>query len=492
MFESVTDGITVSDMDGKIVQMNEAVVRMHGYNSKAELIGRSAFELIAEKDHARAMENMKRTLDDGFLKNMEYTFLTRNGSEFPAGLSSAVIRDTSGELTGFIAVTKDITERKRAEEELREERDKVRRYLNVADVMLVSIDGNQEVSLINRKGCELLGCKEERVIGRNWFDNFIPRRVRNEALSIYYKLMNGENNSIEYSESPVLTKSAGETFIVWHNAVLTDEAGKIVGVLYSGEDITERRLLQSKMAEYQELDILKTNLLSTVSHELRTPLTIIKGYSTMLLDYDWRLDAGEKSGHLRLIDRATDRLTDLVDHLLDMSRLDAGLLKLEKLPVNISKLLKNAVAEAELGEHKRRIQLRIDGKLPGVNIDARRIREVLDNLIDNAIKYSDEGSGVLIEAKADESELVISVVDRGIGIAAEDLEKVFDRMYRIEQRLSADPGGMGLGLALCKALVEEHNGRIWVESRVGEGSTFYFTLPLIIEEGNNGEKHSSE
>ena len=403
-----------------------------------------------------------------------------------------LLRESAGLRRRIAELEQSETESRQAEEELRKERDKAQQYLDVADVMLVAIDGNQEVNLINRKGCELLGCKEERVIGRNWFDNFLPERVRNEALSIYYKLMNGEKNSTEYSESPVLTRPAGETFIVWHNTILTDEAGKIVGVLCSGEDITERRLLQSKMAEYEELNIMKTNLLSTVSHELRTPLAIIKGYSTMLLDYDRRLDAREKSRHLRSIDKATDRLTDLVDHLLDMSRLDAGLLKLEKMPVNISKLIKNAVAETKLRERKRRIQLCIGGKLPGVNIDARRIREVLDNLIDNAIKYSDEGSGVVIAAKADESELVISITDRGIGIPAEDLEKVFDRMYRIEQRLSADPGGMGLGLALCKALVEEHDGRIWVESRVGEGSTFYFTLPLTCEEGNNGEKSSSD
>ena len=118
MFESVTGGITVSDLDGNIVQVNEAVVRMHGYDNKEELIGLSAFELIAEKDHARAEENLKRTAEDGYVRNIEYTFLRRDGGEFPAELSAAVLRDTSGSPTGFIAITEDITERKKIEEQL--------------------------------------------------------------------------------------------------------------------------------------------------------------------------------------------------------------------------------------------------------------------------------------------------------------------------------------------------------------------------------------
>jgi two-component system sensor histidine kinase VicK len=120
----------------------------------------------------------------------------------------------------------------------------------------------------------------------------------------------------------------------------------------------------------------------------------------------------------------------------------------------------------------------IRDRLPRVNIDAKRIRQVLDNIIDNAVKYSNEGSSVVIELIKDGEKLQVSVADEGIGIPAENLEKVFDRMYRLEQRLSTDPGGMGLGLALCKALVEAHDGQIWVASQVDEGSTFCFTIPM--------------
>jgi len=249
-------------------------------------------------------------------------------------------------------------------------------------------------------------------------------------------------------------------------------------ILGSCMDVTEHRQLQKKMVEYEELNKLKTNLLSTVSHELRTPLATIKGYSTMLVDYDPRLEPEEKRGYLVSIDRATDRLTELVDHLLDMSRLEAGLLKLDKVPTGVSKLIERAVEETQFRAPVRKIVLNLRKRLPGVNIDAKRIRQVLDNLIDNAIKYSEEETEVVVSAQRVGGELLISITDQGIGIPAGELPRVFDRMYRIEQRLAQDPGGLGLGLALCKGMVEAHGGRIWMESQEGKGSACSFTLPL--------------
>lgn len=240
----------------------------------------------------------------------------------------------------------------------------------------------------------------------------------------------------------------------------------------------ERKQMEKRLVEYEELDKLKSGLLSTVSHELRTPLAIIKGYSTMLLDYDRRLGQDEKEQYLESIDRATDRLTELVDHLLDMSLLEAGLLKLDKKPTSISKLIHEVVAEAKLRAPNHEIVNSQRQRLPRPEVDARRIRQVLDNLIDNAVKYSGEGTRIVVEARQTGQELLTSVADQGIGIPGDELERVFDRMYRLEQRPTPEVGGVGLGLAICKGLVEAHGGRIWAESELGKGSTFYFSLPL--------------
>ncbi len=147
------------------------------------------------------------------------------------------------------------------------------------------------------------------------------------------------------------------------------------------------------------------------------------------------------------------------------------------------------MAEAQLRAHEHNIVSHGRNKLPRLNIDAKRIREVLDNLIDNAVKYSGQGTEVMVSARRTRQKLLISVADQGIGIPSDELEKVFDRMYRIEQRLAPQTGGIGLGLPICKGLVKAHGGRIWVESEVGKGSTFYFTLPIKTKAGrqNHGK-----
>ena len=136
-----------------------------------------------------------------------------------------------------------------------------------------------------------------------------------------------------------------------------------------------------------------------------------------------------------------------------------------------------AVAETKLRAPEHTIVAQLEKTLPKIKVESRRIRQVLDNLIDNAIKYSKEGTAVLIRGRQEGKELIISVKDQGIGIPTHELTRIFDRMYRIEQRLAPDVGGIGLGLAICKGLVEAHSGRIWADSEPGKGSTFYFTLP---------------
>ncbi len=234
----------------------------------------------------------------------------------------------------------------------------------------------------------------------------------------------------------------------------------------------------------EEMDQLKSDLLSMVSHELRTPLSTIKGYSTMLLEYNGRLENEERNKSLESIDRATDRLVGVVDQLLEMSRMDAGLLKLEKELVDPAALIEQAVAEARLREPDQRLEADVPPDLPLVSMDVNRIRQVLDNLIDNALKYATDAKGFTVSARRREGELVFCVADHGPGIPAGELQTIFDRMYRIKERQRPAVHGLGLGLSICKGLVEAHGGRIWAESQPGEGSQFYFTLPLGAQEAN--------
>ncbi len=174
---------------------------------------------------------------------------------------------------------------------------------------------------------------------------------------------------------------------------------------------------------------------------------------------------------------ATDRTTELINHLLDISELEAGMAHMDRAPSKIEWLISKAVARARTKSPEHQLRAELKGDLPILLIDTRRIQQVLNNLLDNAIKYSAKDTEVVVRAAAKPEEVEISVTDQRKGIPAGEVTKIFERMHHLEHKLPEDPGGMRLGLHLCKALVEMHGGHIWGESAPGKGSTFHFTLP---------------
>lgn len=226
-----------------------------------------------------------------------------------------------------------------------------------------------------------------------------------------------------------------------------------------------------------EADRLKTDLLNTVSHELRTPLAAIKGFSTTLIMYGDRLEAEERTSFLEEIDQAADRLTELVDNLLQLSRLESGTLQMVHEPVALSAVLVRTVEDVHRRHPHRRITPAIAADLPPVTGDARRLGQVVANLLDNAVKYSPDGGAIEVAAHTEPGGLTFSVTDHGLGIPTDSQARVFERFYRVETGPARDIGGTGLGLAICRLIVEAHGGRIGVVSREGAGSTFSVFLP---------------
>ena len=213
---------------------------------------------------------------------------------------------------------------------------------------------------------------------------------------------------------------------------------------------------QAREAEYfKELDKLRTELLANISHELRTPLASIKGFATMLLEYEDRLKKQEKQEYLETIDKNADRLVELIEQLLEMSRLEAGMLSINKKPTNIGRICREAIAEARVRSGVHHFTLDIPSKLPRVNADSRRVRQVLDNTIDNSIKYSDDGTEVNLTLRQKGDELIFTVTDHGTGIPEKDLPRVFNRMFHSPKKSGVT--GVGLGLSICKGLVEAHS-----------------------------------
>jgi K+-sensing histidine kinase KdpD len=234
-----------------------------------------------------------------------------------------------------------------------------------------------------------------------------------------------------------------------------------------------------KVSALKEMDRLKTELLSTVSHELRTPLGSIKGYATTLLTHERRLRREERREFLEIIDSEADRLRELIENLLDMSRLEAGVLRIDRQPVKLGRVAEEATRKVQLAATEHEIVLDWPADDQVVLADPRRLYQVLHNLLTNAVKYSPGGGRIELIGEFGPRELTVSVRDRGLGMPRAELDRIFERFHRIGGEVSQRIGGTGLGLAISKGLIEAHSGRIWAESEgEGRGSTFCFTLPL--------------
>lgn len=229
----------------------------------------------------------------------------------------------------------------------------------------------------------------------------------------------------------------------------------------------------------EEADRVKSLLLSTVSHELRTPLATIKGNTSLLLQHHDRIPSEQFIDHLRDIDEETDKLTELISSLLEMSRIEAGMLHIQSQSIDLVDVLRGAVDAARLRLRNHTLELSCRARSITAYGDARRIEQVVANLVDNAAKYSPVGTPIAVRVAKRDKEVIVSVKDRGKGIEPEYLERIFERFYQIGNSRDSGRHGIGLGLAICRGLIEAQGGRIWVESRVGQGSTFYFSLPIV-------------
>ena len=251
--------------------------------------------------------------------------------------------------------------------------------------------------------------------------------------------------------------------------------------------------LQEALERAHEADKVKSLLLSTVSHELRTPLATIKGNTSLLREHHHQMTPQMLAEHLRDIEEEADKLTELIDNLLDMSRIEAGILHIRREAVDLKHVLEATVSAGQVRHSDHPIRLNLPTHLPMGFGDARRLEQIVANLLDNAAKFSPPGKPIEVRAVSEEDEVVISVRDYGIGIPADQLERIFDRFYQISDRGDAYRHGIGLGLAICRGLVEAHKGRIWVESTVGEGSTFSFSVPIATPERlYEGGRHESD
>jgi PAS domain S-box-containing protein len=386
----------------------------------------------------------------------------------------------------ILIVINDVTELKRAEDAIILEKERAQSYLDIAGVMLVVINADQNVSLINRKGSQILGYNESEVIGKNWFDSFIPPETKELVKTTFSKLMNGKIDETKYFENEIVTKSGEKRFIAWHNTLLQDYNNRITGTLSSGEDITDRRnaelATQKYMLELKELNAQKDRLFSIISHDLRSPFTGLLGYSEMLVDDFDEMERDEIKTHIAAIKEISENIFVHLSNLLEWSRLQRGKIKINPEKLTLNTIIKDIVELMMPNAGKKEISLitEVDENI-FVNADQSMLNSILQNLISNAIKFTYEKGTIRIRANIKNDFVEIIVADSGIGMTDEEINKVFKIDASYTTKGTAGEIGTGLGLVICKEMVEKQGGKINIESEKDKGSQFKFTLPIGLD-----------
>ncbi len=468
----------MKDDQGRYAYINEPYERRFK-TCLADCCGKTDFEFFPAEVAKQLQENDRAVLAAGKVMELVEQVPTPDGLIHHWLVYKFPFKDNSCQrLVGGMAF--DITEQVRTKEALREERDRAQNYLDVVGVIVVVIDANQKTILINKKGCEVLGYQEEEILGKNWFDTFVPERMRDQAKSAFAKLMAGEVKPFEYYENPVLTKKSGDRIIAWHNAVLRNESGQIYATLSSGEDITEKTLLEQQVRQSEKLAAVG-QLTTGLAHEIGTPLNVIMGRAEFMLR---KMSAEDPlRQNLESIVTQIERITRIVQQLLSFTRPKPPQVG----PVHLKHLLQGILAFLEYHIQRQDIATTLDcaQNLPEVLVDRDQIQQVFFNIILNAIQAMDQGGSLTIrvsqtivrEKRVDpvkDQYLKIEVADTGSGIPQDKLSKVFDPFFSTKEVGK----GSGLGLTVSYELVKRHGGWIDVKSRVGEGSVFTVYLPL--------------
>jgi PAS domain S-box-containing protein len=473
IFENAREAIVTVDLDGRITEVNK-LVEEYGFK-KEELIGKKLFDFIPEYDKARSVSDFE-ILVGGNPVNGEMDVIT------PKGIFTVEYRDNpivrAGEVIGVQIILTDITERKRAEQLLRKERDKAQKYLDVAAVIMVAIDTEQRVGLINKKGCEILGYSEDEILGKNWFNNFLPKSIKDEVKEIFDKVLSKQANGPEYHENLVLTKNGEERLIAWHNTVLRDDKGEVIATLSSGEDITERKQAEGKLLEDRvklkslasQLTLAEERERRRIAAELHDKISQSIVISKMKLDRLRNNFGSDDSA----------KVMEEVCILLGEVIVDIRSLTFELSSPILHELgLEAAVAAwlAEEIEQKHGIAVEFEEDKEPKPLDdetkALLFRNVRELLI-NVVKHS-RATKVKVSIRRVGNQINIGIEDNGIGFIPADVTAKAVR-------------NGGFGLFSIQERLEELGGCLEIMSEPGHGCRVVMTTPLKCSE-EMGDKH---
>ncbi|WP_436924160.1 PAS domain S-box protein [Halosimplex amylolyticum] len=457
--ETVEDGIYVKDEDGRFTMVNEAYAELTGYD-REELVGANASLVVDEATIQEAKKRKKALSDDDTDPTMEAMIERADGDRVPTEGTFATIETGDGE-TEQVGVVRDISDRKEYERKIEESE---RRYRTLAENFPNGIVAlfDEDLRYVAAGG-ELvgeLGIEREDVVGETIHDRY-PDDLLAEVEPYFEAALDGEANSFEVT--------AYDRHLRAHTLPIKSTGGDRRGMLVV-QDITERKEYERQLEASNER---LQQFAYAASHDLQEPLRMVSSYLQLVEDrYGDELDADGRE----FIDFAVDgaeRMRAMIEGLLEYSRVETRGDPFE--PVDLDAVLADVREDLQLQIRESDAEISVES-LPVVHGDADQLRQVFQNLLDNAIEYSgDEPPRIEIDAERDGDQWVLSVSDEGIGVDPEDEDRIFEVFQRLHSH--EDHSGTGIGLALCRRIVDRHGGEIWVESDTGAGATFLFTLP---------------
>lgn len=339
---------------------------------------------------------------------------------------------------------------------------------------VLATDRRGRIIIVNEMATDFLNLENDQIVGKSILDILDLRGT--------FTL----RDLLENQEQVVLDLSDDDQDLILHAsfALIQRESGFISGLVCVLHDVTEQ----------QKIDQDRKRFVSNVSHELRTPLTSMKSYIEALVEGAWK-DPEVAPNFLKVTQEETDRMMRMINDLLNLSRMDLGTARLEREYVNLNELFNHILDRFDMilknsdkPDKNYSIKRDFTRRDIWVEVDTDKIQQVLDNIMNNAIKYSPDGGIITCRLLETHNHVIMSITDQGLGIPKDSISHIFDRFYRVDKARSRAQGGTGLGLAISKEVIQLHGGRIWVESREGEGSTFYISLPYEpFEEGDTWE-----
>ncbi len=472
IFETAQDAIFMKDRDLTYTMVNPAMEALFGL-PQSELIGKSDRELFGR--HAAVhIEKVDGRVLAGEIVEEDDTKPVRPGELRTFHVIKVPVRDESGRVVGLCGIARDITERKQTEETLRIKDNAIETSINA--IAMADLSG--KLTYVNNAFLELWGYTERNeVLGRSVVEFW---QYPEQAANVVKALESADG----WRGELVATKKDGSLATVQLSASLVmDQADEPVCMMSSFVDISERKQVEESLARYAT-DLKHSNeeleqFGYVISHDLRAPLRVVRSYLQLLKEgYDAQLDARAKEYIAGAVDGA-ERMQKMIRALLNLSRVDTRGRTFA--PTDCEQLLQGVLANLSLTIAEQEVQMTHD-PLPTVSADQAQLAEVFQNLIANAIKFrrEDVTPHVHISAEQTDARWTFSVADNGIGIEAGQREEIFQIFQRLHTE--TEYPGLGIGLALCKRIVVRHSGQIWLESELGKGSTFYFTIPKRLED----------